>query len=208
MSYPTPPGSGNPYGQPPPPIVGDRSSPSPNGRGGPGAAHAADGSPGSGRSYAAARYSPAEPSAALPVSARTASIRRVRPARKPRTRKPRTRGAHSSSRRGRTVRTVFGSLLGVFGVLGMLGGLLPDYAAVATATDAVHLTAAGWLTTADRVLPVRGGWTLLAGWSPDETYWFHDVLTTTGDPQSWAPTDDGWRRVPGEHPDSAAGGTP
>ncbi|MGN6610041.1 MAG: hypothetical protein ACTHMS_23905 [Jatrophihabitans sp.] len=76
--------------------------------------------------------------------------------------------------------------------------LIPDYAAVAADWDAIHLTVAGYLTTADRPLPVRGGSTLLAGWSPDETAWLTDVLTVAGPPVLWREVDGEWR--PGARP--------
>lgn len=73
---------------------------------------------------------------------------------------------------------------------------IPDYVAVASDYDAVHLTVAGYLTTAGRALPLdeltAGGTvarTMLAGWNPDETYWLADVLTTAGPPVRWVKPD-------------------
>jgi hypothetical protein len=62
---------------------------------------------------------------------------------------------------------------------------IPDWEAVASAYDAVHLTVAGYLATAGRSLPAGEGRTALAGWDPDETYWLTDLLENAGDPVSW-----------------------
>jgi len=65
---------------------------------------------------------------------------------------------------------------------------IPDWSAVADDWDAVHVTVAGYLTTATRALPLGDGdsATILAGWNPDQTWWLTDTLaTTTGHPASW-----------------------
>jgi hypothetical protein len=49
----------------------------------------------------------------------------------------------------------------------------------------VHLTAAGYLTTAGWAVPVGEARTVLAGWNPDETYWLADVLTHAGPAAHW-----------------------
>ncbi|WP_406692302.1 hypothetical protein REH65_10645 [Saccharopolyspora sp. ID03-671] len=76
--------------------------------------------------------------------------------------------------------------------------LIPDWNAVAADHDAVHLTCAGYLTTAGRALPVDEARTMLAGWDPDQTYWFSDDLDVgepvfwRGEPEdldTWAPAD-------------------
>lgn len=81
--------------------------------------------------------------------------------------------------------------------------ITPDWAAVAADHDAVHLTCAGYLTTAGRALPAGEARTLLAGWDPDQTCWFTDDLDRgepvlwrgdPGDLASWRPADSG------EHP--------
>lgn len=61
---------------------------------------------------------------------------------------------------------------------------VPDWSAVAEKWDAVHLTVAGYLRTATRAVPVdtppdatlspAPAETMLAGWSPDETWWFRE----------------------------------
>jgi hypothetical protein len=64
--------------------------------------------------------------------------------------------------------------------------LIPDYAAVATEWDAVHLSVAGYLTTATRHLPIDDrASTVLTGWDPDQTWWLTDVLQTAGPAQHW-----------------------
>jgi hypothetical protein len=63
--------------------------------------------------------------------------------------------------------------------------LIPDWGAVASDYDAVHLTVLGYLTTAGRALPVGDSHTVLAGWDPDETYWLSDVLAESGTPTEW-----------------------
>lgn len=78
--------------------------------------------------------------------------------------------------------------------------LLPDWSAVASDFDAVHLTVTGYLTTAGRALPVGEARTMLAGWNADETYWLSDVLELKGDPVPWqrdaSPSSDGgWHAV-------------
>jgi hypothetical protein len=65
------------------------------------------------------------------------------------------------------------------------GWVIPDWQAVASDFDAVHLTVAGYLLTAGRSLPVGGAATMLAGWGPDETYWLGDVLEPAGAPTHW-----------------------
>lgn len=88
---------------------------------------------------------------------------------------------------------------------------LPDWIAVAEAYDAVHLTVAGYLTTAtkawDVVVPGSDdAATLLGGWNPDETLWLTDVLEVAGEVERWQDVDDrpdryalgaetGWRRA-------------
>lgn len=66
------------------------------------------------------------------------------------------------------------------------GWLIPDWAAVAADWDGVHLTIAGYLTTAGRALDVDDRFaTVLAGWDPDTTYWLNDVVQLAGDAVDW-----------------------
>lgn len=62
---------------------------------------------------------------------------------------------------------------------------MPDWQQVAGQYDAVHVTVGGYLTTATRALrldPELGAdaHTMLAGWGPDQTYWFDARLRETG----------------------------
>jgi hypothetical protein len=63
--------------------------------------------------------------------------------------------------------------------------LAPRWSAVARDWDGVHLTVAGYLSTAGCPLPVGTARTMLAGWNPDQTYWLTDVLTHAGQAQAW-----------------------
>jgi hypothetical protein len=74
--------------------------------------------------------------------------------------------------------------------------LIPDYAAACADYDAIHLSAGGYLTTAGRALPAGDAHTLLAGWSPDETYWLADILTAAGPPHRWVWQDQAWQPEP------------
>lgn len=68
--------------------------------------------------------------------------------------------------------------------------LIPDYAAVAADWDAIHVSVAGYLTTAGIAIPAGGGArTMLAGWDPDATWWLNDVLSFTSSPEDWLEDD-------------------
>jgi hypothetical protein len=71
------------------------------------------------------------------------------------------------------------------------GWLIPDFAAVAADYEAVHLSVAGYLTTAGRALSVNDGRTVLAGWDPDQTFWLTEVLAVSGPATNWLELDDG-----------------
>lgn len=75
--------------------------------------------------------------------------------------------------------------------------VLPDWSAVAREVDAVHLTVAGYLTTAGRALPLGDGRaTTLAGWDPDCTYWFVDVPGSHSAAEAWERDESGaWARA-------------
>jgi hypothetical protein len=77
--------------------------------------------------------------------------------------------------------------------------LIPDYAAVAADWDAVHVSVAGYLTTAGIAIPADdGACTMLAGWDPDATWWLNDVLSLTSPPEDWREDDQapfGWTRT-------------
>ena len=72
--------------------------------------------------------------------------------------------------------------------------VVPDWAAVARDWDGVHLTVAGYLSTAGRLLrpdPARchDARTLLAGWDAGTTWWLADV-TSLGPPAVWQTASD------------------
>ncbi|MDI9913767.1 hypothetical protein [Rhodococcus sp. IEGM 1379] len=60
---------------------------------------------------------------------------------------------------------------------------VPDWTAVVTDYDAVHLTMVGYLTTPGIAIPLteHSGATVLAGWNPDVTYWLCSDFITIGD---------------------------
>lgn len=63
---------------------------------------------------------------------------------------------------------------------------VPDWSRVVRDVDAVHVTVAGYLTTAGRAVPVDGDLaTVLAGWDPGRTYWLTDVDDEPGSAQRW-----------------------
>jgi hypothetical protein len=79
--------------------------------------------------------------------------------------------------------------------------LIPDFTAVAADYDAVHLSVAGYLTTAGRDLPVGDARTVLAGWDPDATYWLTDTLRLWPPATDWVRSDEdplGWTDCTGE----------
>ncbi len=75
----------------------------------------------------------------------------------------------------------------------------PDWAAIATEAVGVHLTVAGYLTTAGRVVDLGDlGASVLAGWGADETFWF-DAVEASGPEETWevdlGGSDRRWRRT-------------
>jgi len=74
--------------------------------------------------------------------------------------------------------------------------VIPDWESVAAETDAVHLTVAGYLSTATRLVDVDGDRSsVLAGWNPDEAFWFRGVSARPSGEQRWRRDPDVWRRV-------------
>lgn len=75
--------------------------------------------------------------------------------------------------------------------------VLPDWSAVAREFDAVHLTAAGYLTTAGLAVPVEDDLaSVLAGWDPDATLWLTDSVRQDPVGRDWFNDDEaGWRPV-------------
>lgn len=58
----------------------------------------------------------------------------------------------------------------------------PDWASVAEEAVGVHVSVAGYLATAGRAVAVGDlGMSVMAGWSPDETFWFDPVIPTGSD---------------------------
>ncbi|GAA3707443.1 hypothetical protein GCM10022377_21520 [Zhihengliuella alba] len=90
-----------------------------------------------------------------------------------------------------------------------VGWFMPDWQQVADQYDAVHVTVGGYLATATRPIPLAGhglpgGHTMLAGWDPDQTYWFDAPLQQVDqfevelferDPEDDPALDDVWRRT-------------
>lgn len=72
---------------------------------------------------------------------------------------------------------------------------MPDWLRVAEAYDGVHLTAAGYLSAATTEIPVDDDCaSVIAGWAPDETYWFTDAARIVADDvRLWASESDGER---------------
>lgn len=64
--------------------------------------------------------------------------------------------------------------------------VIPDWSRVAKDVAGVHLTVAGYLTTAGRaVATAEGECCLLAGWTADETVWFTDEVRLGDDSVRW-----------------------
>lgn len=68
--------------------------------------------------------------------------------------------------------------------------VIPDWPAVSADYDAVHVSTWGYLTTAGRPVGVNGAASLLAGWSPDQTYWLTDCLELAGPPEDYVAGDE------------------
>ncbi|MFW0873087.1 hypothetical protein [Rhodococcoides corynebacterioides] len=73
--------------------------------------------------------------------------------------------------------------------------VMPDWLRVAEAYDGVHLTAAGYLSAATTAIPVNEDCaSVIAGWAPDETYWFTDAARIVADDvRLWVSKSDGER---------------
>ena len=62
--------------------------------------------------------------------------------------------------------------------------VLPDWARVSEAWDAVHLSGWGYLTAATREIAVDAEYSsVIAGWGPDETYWLTGLVRETEGPR-------------------------
>lgn len=65
----------------------------------------------------------------------------------------------------------------------------PDWSSVAEEFDGVHVTVAGYLSAATRAIDLGDGRaSVIAGWAPDETYWFGRALPG-GAAQEWRAED-------------------
>lgn len=74
---------------------------------------------------------------------------------------------------------------------------MPDWSAVGEDYDAAHLSVIGYLTTSGMALPVRvrhiESASVLAGWSPDETYWLNpDAVHIIDDATEYDRDDERW----------------
>lgn len=75
--------------------------------------------------------------------------------------------------------------------------VIPDWSRVARDVDAVHLTVAGYLSTAGCAVPVDGdAATVLAGWNPDCTYWLKDIARDATSREIWNVDGGMWARRP------------
>ncbi|HZK05622.1 MAG TPA: hypothetical protein VFC82_07180 [Actinomycetaceae bacterium] len=64
--------------------------------------------------------------------------------------------------------------------------VIPDWAKVAEHYDAVHLQVQAYLSAAGTAIPVdEHTATVIAGWNPDQTYWFTPNLRYIDDPVRW-----------------------
>lgn len=76
--------------------------------------------------------------------------------------------------------------------------VMPDYSAVAQHFDGVHVSVAGYLATAGVAVDVTDDTaSVLAGWNPDETYWFEPAVTLDVDKRAflWELAGGRWRRA-------------
>lgn len=76
----------------------------------------------------------------------------------------------------------------------------PDWQAVAQKFDGVHLSLGAYLAGAGEVIPVsRTHASVIAGWTPDETFWFTDAVQRVGGAEDWEINEDSeldeWQQV-------------
>ncbi|WP_411732000.1 hypothetical protein [Paeniglutamicibacter sp.] len=68
--------------------------------------------------------------------------------------------------------------------------VMPDFSQMARDHDGVHLSTAAYLSTAGEAIEVDNeSASVVAGWNPDESYWFTAEVRLHGDPAAWACTD-------------------
>lgn len=64
--------------------------------------------------------------------------------------------------------------------------VIPDWVQVAERFEGVHLTVTGYLAAAGTAIEVDTETaSVIAGWAPDETYWFTDAATYISEPCAW-----------------------
>lgn len=64
---------------------------------------------------------------------------------------------------------------------------MPDRVEVTRNFDAVHLTVAGYLSTAGLAVFVEDDlMTVLAAWDPDQTFWLTDIAQNEAAHQTWS----------------------
>lgn len=78
--------------------------------------------------------------------------------------------------------------------------VVPDWTRVAEHYDGVHLQVAAYLATAGTAIPVDTDTaSVIAGWNPDQTFWFSPDVRHIDEPVAWRLEDDAsevvWRRV-------------
>ena len=74
--------------------------------------------------------------------------------------------------------------------------VLPDWARVAEEYDAVHLQALAYLSAAGTAIPVdERRSSVIAGWNPDQTFWFTPRVRYADESVSWALQDRGERGI-------------
>lgn len=80
--------------------------------------------------------------------------------------------------------------------------VLPDWVRVALEYDAVHLQPGAYLAAAGTAIEVGGGAaSVIGGWDPHVTYWFHPRVCYSGAAERWEwaerAGEGGWGQVPG-----------
>lgn len=72
--------------------------------------------------------------------------------------------------------------------------VIPDWAQVAEHYDGVHLQVGAYLAAAGVAIPIddRSGFaSMIAGWNPDETYWFSSDVVNDNECTRWMLEDNG-----------------
>lgn len=69
--------------------------------------------------------------------------------------------------------------------------VIPDWSGVSERYDGVHLSIAGYLTTVTMAIDVGDQASMIAGWSPDTTWWLNDTTRPLPERSRWRPSRDG-----------------